>query len=630
MDLSIVIVNYNVKHFLEQCLLSVAKATKNLNTEVFVVDNASVDGSMEMVSEKFPWVKQICNKDNVGFSIANNQAIAKSTGKYVLLLNPDTVVEENCFDLCYEFAEKKEKFGSLTVKMIDGLGRFLPESKRGLPTPAVAFYKIFGLSSIFKNSKRFGKYHLSYLDENETHEIEILPGAYMWMSREVLDKIGYLDESFFMYGEDIDLSYRFILAGYKNYYYPETKIIHYKGESTKKGSLNYVKVFYQAMIIFAEKHFSKSYSSLFRLIILLAVYLRMLLSIGKRIISTIFWPLMDGLASFLLLLVLSEFSGKYTPQNVLFVTGSLQSAVSVLAAVFLGLYNKPDFLKAWLKWILPLGLISLSCYSLLPETLRFSRLVMLLYIPCMAIFSLVSRRLSDALFKTSFFLSRKVKKVACIGYGNEAGILKSKLQDLLGKKLKVVEINHIKEENLLNGFAEIIESEKPDEVIFSGESYSAKTIMQCMSLPLKQQPEIKIAPAGSTFIIGSSSIHSRGQIYISSQNFLGLRKNRRNKRFFDISSAILCLVIFPLLLLFPNGRKVLKNVSRILFKNYTWIGVSQNIQEENIPNNAIFTLADLLANSESKTEEEFQYIKDYKTEKEVYYFLKIVFASTKI
>ena len=142
--------------------------------------------------------------------------------------------------------------------MIDGNGIFLPESKRGLPTPSVSFYKIFGLSSLFPKSKKFAKYHLGYLNEDETNEVEILSGAYMWMRKSVLDKIGYLDESFFMYGEDIDLSYRIIQAGFKNYYFPETKIIHYKGESTKKGSINYVFVFYNAMIIFSKKHFTKN------------------------------------------------------------------------------------------------------------------------------------------------------------------------------------------------------------------------------------------------------------------------------------------------------------------------------------------------------------------------------------
>ena len=261
--LSIVIVNYNVRFFLEQCLHSVEKAIKPGMAEIFVVDNNSLDGSCSMLEQKFPNVILIKNKENFGFSKANNQAIRIANGEFILLLNPDTVVEEDTFDKILDFMDKNEDAGSLGVKMIDGKGHFLPESKRALPTPWVSFYKIFGLSSLFPKSKKFGRYHLGYLDKNKIHEVEVLPGAFMLLRKKALDKAGLLDETFFMYGEDIDLSYRITLAGYKNYYYPDTTIIHYKGESTKKGSINYVLVFYQAMIIFANKHFSSRNARIF-------------------------------------------------------------------------------------------------------------------------------------------------------------------------------------------------------------------------------------------------------------------------------------------------------------------------------------------------------------------------------
>ena len=184
--LSIIIVNYNVKHFIEQCLISVFNAINNIEAEVFVVDNNSVDGSCAMIKEKFPQVKLIENKKNYGFSYANNQAIKKATGEYVLLLNPDTVVEEDSFDKCIQFMDTKSECGGLTVKMIDGKGQFLPESKRALPTPKVAFYKIFGLSRLFPKSKKFARYHLGHLSNNEIHEIEIMPGAYMFLRKETL------------------------------------------------------------------------------------------------------------------------------------------------------------------------------------------------------------------------------------------------------------------------------------------------------------------------------------------------------------------------------------------------------------------------------------------------------------
>ena len=185
--------------------MSVAEATKDLKAEVFVVDNNSVDGSVAMVAERFPWVKLIANKENTGFSVANNQAMRLAQGEYILLLNPDTVVESDTFHKTIEFLDEHPDAGGLGVKMVDGKGDYLPESKRSLPTPEVAFYKIFGLSSLFPRSKRFGKYHLGYLDTDDINQVEVLSVAFMMMRRSVLDNIGLLDETFFMYGEDIDL-----------------------------------------------------------------------------------------------------------------------------------------------------------------------------------------------------------------------------------------------------------------------------------------------------------------------------------------------------------------------------------------------------------------------------------------
>ncbi|TXK50482.1 glycosyltransferase family 2 protein [Pontibacter qinzhouensis] len=277
--LSVIIVSYNVQYFLEQALRSVQKALAGIPSEIFVVDNNSSDSSVEMVASRFPEVVLLANQDNVGFSKANNQAIALATGQYILLLNPDTVVEEDTFYKCLEFMDANPEAGGLGVKMIDGTGTFLPESKRGLPTPLVAFSKIAGISRLFPSSKLFGRYHLGFLSPDEVHEVEVLSGAFMLMRHRTLEQVGLLDESFFMYGEDVDLSYRILLGGYKNYYFPYTTIIHYKGESTHKGSLNYVLVFYKAMAIFYQKHFSGSNAVVFSKLILIAIYVRAALSV---------------------------------------------------------------------------------------------------------------------------------------------------------------------------------------------------------------------------------------------------------------------------------------------------------------------------------------------------------------
>lgn len=264
MKLSVVIVNYKVRFFLAQCLRSLQISLRNIDAEVFVVDNNSQDGSVEYLQPLFPWVKFIANHTNPGFSIANNQAINQSLGEYVLLLNPDTLVGENTLDRACQFMDENMLSGAVGVKMIDACGQFLPESKRGFPSPWTSFCKMFGLSKLFPQSPLFAKYHLRYLNENEIHEVEVLSGAFMMLRKSVLDKIGLLDEAFFMYGEDIDLSYRITQGGYKNFYLPEL-IIHYKGESTKKD-LRYVKIFYQAMVIFFTKHFP-NYASLYQFMV---------------------------------------------------------------------------------------------------------------------------------------------------------------------------------------------------------------------------------------------------------------------------------------------------------------------------------------------------------------------------
>ncbi len=271
MKLSVVIVNYNVKYFLEQCLRSARKALENMEAEIFVVDNNSSDGSMEHLKPLFPEVVFIENKDNPGFSKANNQAIRQAKGEYVLLLNPDTVVGEDAFENVCRFMDEHPDSGGVGVRMIDGYGNFLPESKRGFPNPWNSFCKMFGLSKIFSKSPIFAQYHLRYLDEKKVHKVDVLAGAFMMLRKSVLDKIGLLDETFFMYGEDIDLSYRIILGGYANYYLPET-IIHYKGESTKKD-IRYVKIFYEAMLIFFRKHYP-NYSGLYSFFVHFAIYIR--------------------------------------------------------------------------------------------------------------------------------------------------------------------------------------------------------------------------------------------------------------------------------------------------------------------------------------------------------------------
>ena len=264
---SVIIVSYKVRYYIEQCLNSVLRSVPD--AEIFVVDNDSADGSVEFLRKRFPQVEVIDNGCNAGFGKANNIALAKATGRYVLFLNPDTVVAERTIPGCIEYMDAHPDTGAVGVRMQYGDGHFALESRRSLPTPSVAFWHMTGIGRLFSHSRVFAKYHLSYLDRDRECGIDVVSGAYMFVRKEALDKIGGFDEAFFMYGEDIDLSYRILQQGYKNCYLP-LPIVHYKGESTNKTSYRYAKVFYDAMNIFFDKHF-KRYSRLFAVLVKMVV-----------------------------------------------------------------------------------------------------------------------------------------------------------------------------------------------------------------------------------------------------------------------------------------------------------------------------------------------------------------------
>ncbi len=270
--LSVVIVSYNVRYYLEQCLRSLFRSSIDGEMEVFVVDNDSQDDSLAYLRPLFPQVHYIQNAENVGFSRANNQAIRQARGEYVLLLNPDTILCEETLSTCLSFMDSHPEAGATGVAMYSHNGRFAWESRRGLPTPWTAFCRMSGLGTLFPHSHTFGRYYMRYISRLEVGEIEVVSGAFFLVRHEALRQVGLLDEDFFMYGEDIDLSYRLLKAGWKNYYLP-TPILHYKGESTQKSSYRYVHNFYEAMLIFFNKHFRQQYR-LFASLIPMAVRLR--------------------------------------------------------------------------------------------------------------------------------------------------------------------------------------------------------------------------------------------------------------------------------------------------------------------------------------------------------------------
>jgi GT2 family glycosyltransferase len=283
MDLSVIIVSFNVRDFLKQCLETVIKASENINVEIFVIDNSSDDDSCTMVELEFPQVILIKNKTNRGFSAANNQAIRKASGRYILLLNPDTVIEDDTLTKCIEFMDIHPGSAATGVRMVNGEGKFLKESKRAFPTPMVAFFKTFGLSSLFPGSGLTNKYYLPHIDSFKTSEAEIVAGAFMFIRREVLNKTGLLDEDFFMYGEDIDLSYRFMIAGYTNYYFAGTQITHFKGKSTSRDSLRDICYFYNSMRIFLRKRVREGNYRIWQFLVIPGIFLREMVAIINRL-----------------------------------------------------------------------------------------------------------------------------------------------------------------------------------------------------------------------------------------------------------------------------------------------------------------------------------------------------------
>jgi GT2 family glycosyltransferase len=573
MKLSVIIVNYNVKYFLEQCLLSVNRAIEGLDGEIFVVDNASTDGSMEMVADKFPFVKVISNVENVGFSRANNQAIEKTSGEYILLLNPDTVVAEDTFQKSIAFMDGHPDAGALGVRMVDGKGNFLPESKRGLPTPSVAFYKTFGLAKLFPQSKTFGRYHLGFLAEDKINEVDVLPGAYMLLRKATLDKTGLLDETFFMYGEDIDLSYRITKSGYKNFYFPDTTIIHYKGESTKKGSLNYVKMFYNAMLIFSRKHFSGNQSGLFSLLIKFAIFFRGTLSLLAGLFASSYLFIVDAILSFIGIFLIKtywedmiKYSDDYYPNQFLFIVVPVYIFIWIAATFLSGGYDKPFRISNILRGIL-FGTIAIAVlYAFIPNEWRFSRAIILLGAAWTAFEMLFTRTVYHLIKYQSLSVENEDEKrsmvVGLTESARAANILRS-----LGNSQEIISIRDMPSVKKSAAIHQI------NEVVFCSKDFSFREIIESIS-EAKGIADYKILNPGSEALIGSNSKDTAGDLYVAERSYtLFKAENLRSKRVMDVVSCLFLLPLLPLnlFLIRPFG-KFISNWIDVFSGKRSWVG----------------------------------------------------------
>ncbi len=590
MKLSIVIVNYNVKYFLKQCLDSAVRAIENIDAEIFVVDNDSKDGSNEMIKKHFKDVILIENKKNVGFSKANNQAIRISKGEYVLLLNPDTIVAEDTFEKVITFMDKTPKAGGLGVRMIDGNGNFLPESKRGLPTPEVAFYKIFGFSTLFPKSERFGKYHLGNLPEFETNEIDILSGAFMFLRKETLDKVGLLDENFFMYGEDIDLSYRITLGGYKNYYYPDSTIVHYKGESTKKSSVNYVFIFYKAMAIFAEKYFGKSKAGLFNILIKLAIFFRAGLAIFNRLIEIIFLPLID--VSFIFFGL--HFAKRlYQNEQAIFhdsplmhITIGVLTLITITSLLLSGAYDKPVKPKSIIIGLFIALPISILTYLSFDDYFMFPTKVGVLAITIASVGTFASRLILHFLNIQKLRSSILSKDIVILGEDNDS----EKTENLVNLTQSLAQINIIKtngktfKQNSVKDLLKDHNLSTPKEMIFCSKSLNYNRIIDFMSRNKKSTVEFKIAHPYNKFIIGSTNLNTSGELYTLKLKGISSKSNIRLKRILDTSISFVLLLFIPFYILFlKNKTSYIRNIWLILKGEQSFVGYNKNAEYESLP-----------------------------------------------
>mgnify|MGYP000296263493 CR=1 FL=1 len=564
-----------------------------MEAELIVVDNNSTDQSIEYLVPKFPAVHFIANKENSGFAKGCNMGLKQAKGQYILFLNPDTIVPEDCFRQCISFFTTHPDAGAVGIKMLDGSGHFLKESKRAFPSPMTSLFKLFGLSKLFPHSKTFSKYHLGHLDENESNEVDVLAGAFMMIKKEVLEKVGSFDETFFMYGEDVDLSYRIQKAGYKNYYFAGSSIIHFKGESTRKGSMNYVRMFYMAMSIFVRKHYGGSRAGIFNFLIHLAIWFRAGLSAIAGFIRKIGLPLIDAgliLVSFWLMKNIWTMymrTGTEYETRLLWVAFPAFTVFYLVAAYYAGLYDR------WYKWTelvrstLIATIVLLAGYALLPEQYRFSRGILLF--GSLLAFMLISI-LRWLLIKTGVLSSNNEKEehTSTVIAGTiqeyeqvlqllkEAGLHQRVLGRVAVQEEDQQALGHWKK------LAKLSTTVPFGEIIFCQGHLSFSNIIQ--GLPaLPNDLVAKIHGTGSSSIVGSDSKDTSGEAVSKENGFkLANHNNRRLKRLMDVSIALLGIISFPVqLFIVKKPFHFFANCVLVLFAQKTWIGYA--VRENKLP-----------------------------------------------
>ncbi len=564
-----------------------------IEAEVIVIDNNSWDNTVAALQPLFPGFSFVANKENIGFGRACNQGLQFSKGKYVLFLNPDTLIPEDCFHKCITFFRSHPDAGALGIKMLDGSGQFLKGSKRSFPSPRTSLFKLFGLSRLFPRSKTFSKYHLGNLDENKDHEVDVLAGAFMMVRKEVLDKTGGFDEVFFMYGEDVDLSYRIQKAGYKNYYFSGSSIIHFKGESTRKGSLNYVRLFYNAMSVFVGKHYGGGRAGTFGFMIYLAIWFRAAMTAIGNFIRRVGLPVLDAgliLLSFWLMKNLwNEYIRPDThyESRLLWISFPAFTMFYLATAYYAGLYDRWYKLSELVGSTFVATVVLLAAYSLLPEQYRFSRGIILfgallsfLLIGVLR-WLLVNTGLISAVNEREANLNTLIVGSAeeyetTVQLMKSAGLHERVLGRVAVSDNDPTGIGNWKKVGMLHDVVPF------REVIFCEGTISFKDIIEGLD-QLPPRTIIKFHAYGSSSIVGSQSKDSSGE-FVAKENGFRLNRphTRRLKRLIDISVSLLGLLSFPIhLFTIKKPFSFFAHCFAVLFAQRTWIGYAA--PEKNLP-----------------------------------------------
>lgn len=605
MDLSIIIVNYNVKEFLQNLLHSIDKASSNISKEIIVIDNASDDGSVEFIKEKFPSVKFIENKINVGFGRANNQGLEIAKGKFILFINPDCIVSEDTLDNMILFFDSDPECGLAGCKILNSDGTLQLACRRSFPGPWTSFTKVTGLSNLFSKSRIFARYNLTFLDENKTYEVDAVSGSFMMVRKEVYEKVGGFDEQFFMYGEDLDLCFRVQKAGNKVYYVHNTQIIHYKGESTKRSNLDETKLFYDAMHIFVKKHLSSF--PVVEVILRTAIGFRKLFAfLGKRKLS-LFTALTDFIFFNLSLFAAEELYKNITDwvgfdPHAYLVIYTVPALIHIFVSTLSGVYRKDEVSVLRNFGAIIISFLIVTSTTFFFKQYAFSRAVVLIAYILFLIISTFFRISLKLFFKVGIKLDGAInRRTVIVGTDDEAVLLAEKIKSqksdvhsfigLIGKTHSDIgkQVNDFKVVGSIGNIKNVFSEKKINEVIFSSEEISYADMMSIVSASKNINVDFKIVGSDMNFVVGKSSVYMLDDIPLVEVNYnISSPAVRTIKVIFDYVLSFSALIsIYPLIYFLTkvsgketDFRKLILSVPSVISGKNSLVGPKKTFQIE--------------------------------------------------